>query len=390
MLLRALFVALALIVGAAGSASNAEACIFGCCHGGGYGHGWHSAGYAPAAECWAAGHCAPAMVESTAWVPTYSTEKRTVTVTQWTAEPRTYKYTVMKPVYEKQTVKQSYTVLEQREEKRTVNFVVHKPVYETHSQKVMVSVPAIETRQQQFQVQVPVWKQVEQTYQVMMPYHETHQAVRKVVHCIPVKVKRQVTVDAGHWATQMVEVACNSCGHGGGLFGCHGWSGCGSCGHGGCGTAMVCRRVWVSKPQVREIEVVELRHKVVDHPYTYTTLAYKPVTRSRTVQVCDWATKTETHDVQVCVYKPVEQTRTWQVCKLVAENRQQEVSHVVCVPRTVTRDVPVTKCKWVAEEKTGQCQVMVPKHVQKEVQVQVCHMVAKKVLVPAQGCATCW
>lgn len=377
---------------------------------GGCGYSWGCGGAVSAcAGCWADGCVASPQctVQQTVLVPEYTTETRLVNVTEWTTQPRQRQVTVLRQVAQTRTVEQRVVVAKLEERRRVVDCVVQKPVYETRTEKYTVMVPHLETRQQkctvqvpewktrqqQYAVQVPQWKEVEQTVMVAVPQQEVRQGTRRVVRCVPVTTRRQVTVDCGHWATQWVEFPCGGC------------DPCGGCAS-PCvpATHMVCRKVWVPQLQTREVDVTTVQQQVSDEPYSYTVTVCKLEPRKQTVRVCQMRTETRTREVpyctlrteersrtvQVCVPRAEERTRSYQVCRLQSETQRKEVVEMVCVPTPVTRQVQVTSYRCVPETHTETYQACVPRTVQKEIQVRVCRMVPKTVTVTVDACGSCY
>lgn len=90
--------------------------------------------------------CEPQYVERTVMVPQWTTDTRTVNVTEYRNETRERTITVHKPVPETQQKTRTYTVMVPRTETETVNYTVTKPVYETKTVE--------------YEVNVPVWNEV--------------------------------------------------------------------------------------------------------------------------------------------------------------------------------------------------------------------------------------
>ena len=252
---------------------------------------------------------------------------------------------------------------------KTVTYTVCKPVYETKTCDYQVRVPAYKDVEQTYTCRVPVYNLVDKTYTVMVPTTETRTGTRKVCKVVQATEMRTVTVDEGHYETQMVEVPCATvavvpacwpvavlrrCGGCGGCDACtkHDCGGCsndcggdcGGCGDAGCGecapkTTTVCQKVWV--PNVRDqgsprdrlqaggrraaVRVhrdgVQARDPHVPGPRLQLRDADARPARSRSA-----IGQTETR------------TRTYQTCKMVPEQVTKEVQYTVCVPKTETRD----------------------------------------------------
>ena len=313
--------ALAVVVAAAASATDAEAarfrrgacaprCVTGCAPA-----ACVSAACAPVA-CAPAGHYETQVVERTIYVPQQVMESRTVTVTECRPEVRERTYNVCRRVPYQETRTEEYTVMVQKTEMRTVVQTVCKPVV----------------------------KQVERTYTVMVPHQETRQAVRTVAHCVPVHSTRTVCVDEGRWEVRSYQVPCAPvcrpvCG------------GCGGCN--ACGPQFVtrCCRVWVPNIVHREIPCTVMKYQTVQQPYEYCVTVCRPETRSCKVNVTE----------------------------MVKEQVTRQVPVTVCVPEKRTRTHQVTLYRDVTDVKTEKYTVMVPHQVQKQIQVPVCRVVPQTV-----------
>lgn len=225
---------------------------------------------------------------------------------------------------------------------------------------------------------------------------------------------RTVTVDEGHYETQMIEVPCaaatdccsevrgrlrarrcaaDACDPRAGACGDCPTACAADCGAGdGCGapqTTTVCKKVWVPNVVTKEVPVTVCKQVVEEQPCVYTVMVCKPVTRTCKVRVCNYETQTRTRMVKVCDWTTEMRTRTYQTCRMVPEQRTKEVQYTVCVPKKEVRTRTVTVCKVVPEQKEVTYTVCVPRQVQKEVDVCVCKMVQKTVTVPACGDAGC-
>ena len=135
----------------------------------------------------AAAPCEPQMVEQTVMVPTYVTETRMVTATEYKQEQRERTVTVYKQVPQTEQRTQTCTVMvpetagagrsitpsaSQSCETKTQDYTVHVPYYEDVEQKYTVQVPHYEDVEQKYTVQVPYTEAVEQKYMVQVPYTE--------------------------------------------------------------------------------------------------------------------------------------------------------------------------------------------------------------------------
>ena len=193
-----------------------------------------------------------------------------VTVTECRPEVRQRKVTVCQQVPETKAVQRTCTIMVPETRKRTEKYTVCKPVMRE------------ETRE----------------YTVMVPHTETRQGTRQVCKMVPVKEKRIVCEDQGHWEQRACKIACarlrlRTC----------------------CPVRTFC--CWVPKIVQKEVEVTCCKPQMVTEPCSYKVTVCKPEKRTCKVQVCD--------------YKQEEATR--------------EVCYTVCVPKTITRTEQVTTCK---------------------------------------------
>ncbi|MHB0955312.1 MAG: hypothetical protein ACYC0X_02930 [Pirellulaceae bacterium] len=356
----------------------------------------------------------PVMVEKVVCVPEWVTEKRMVTTTEYTQEQRTRTVTCYKRVAATREVPYQVTVMVPEARTRTVNYTVCKPVYETKTAEYQVRVPMYKDVEQTYTCRVPVYKLVDRTYTVMVPSVERRTGTRQVCKVVQTTENRTVTVDEGHYETQMIEVPCSTDTRRGGFLarcrlrrGCGGCDGCGTCADngcdgctndcgtdcGGCGdtacgecapkTTTVCKKVWVSNVVTKEVPVTVCKQVVEEQPYEYNVTVCRPETRTCQVRVCDYETQTRTRTVRVCEYQTETRTRTYQTCRMVAEQMSKDVQYTVCVPRTEDRTRTVTECNMVPYEQEVAYTVCVPHQVQKEVDVRVCRMVQKTISVPS-------
>lgn len=244
------------------------------------------------------------MVERTVYVPQWVTETRRVKSVECRPEVRTRTVVVNRRVPYQENVTRTCTVLVPKQQVLTLEYMAYTPVLETTTKKAAVCVAR------------PVVKD----------------GVRLDCKLTPVKVKRTVCEDQGHWE----EHPC----------GANGGSPCGDCGH--------AAKVWVPNLVKREVEVTVLRPEYVQAPYQYTDFEYQPETREY----------------------PVTQ------CRYVPEKKTRQVTRTVCVPQQQTRTSTITRWRCEPEERQVSYTVMVPHEVEREVQVRVCKMAPKKVLVP--------
>ena len=312
-------------------------------------------------------------VEKTIYVPQMVSETRTVNVTKYRTEERERRYMVHRCVPETTQVEQKYIVMVPQQKERTVEYTVNVPVTRDVEQKYWVCVPKYEDVEKSYQVKVPVWDEVEKTCTVLVPHREQRQGTRTVCKVVPVKEKRTVTCDRGHWEVQTSEVACGKC-----------LSGCAP------RVYRVCKRVWVPNVVTEEVEVTVCRRQTEEVPYEYCVTVMKPEQRSYTQKVCNWKTETRTRTVRICKTEREQRTRTIQVRECKTEQRTRTEKYTVCVPETRTRTVNVTNYKQVSEEGVQKYNVCVPYTETKEVEVQVCKMVPKTITVPVcESCNSC-
>ncbi|HID22186.1 MAG TPA: hypothetical protein EYP14_07270 [Planctomycetaceae bacterium] len=269
--------------------------------------------------------------------PVCTEVERTILVPEWTTETQKVKCIE----YRQQVREEKVTVWERVPVKRTVTCQYTEWVREVRKCK------------QTDTAWEPVWKEVTRTYTEYVPQVVQKKGVRAVWKCVPVKQKRIVCEDKGHWEERVV-CACE-CGR------CRQSGPCGDCCTSCCQPTECVQRVWVPKIVQREIETTVMEWRCVEEPYTCEVTVCKPVTRTCKVRVCE--------------YRPVTKTR--------------EVSYTVCVPKKRTRSYEVTEYKCVPREKTIKRTVCVPVEVEKEVQVRVCRMVPKKVTVQVPVCEPC-
>ncbi len=251
----------------------------------------HGCGPGCGSSCGSAS-CGPQyqLVQKTVMVPTWTTQMRTVYVTQCVPEQRHKTITVQRQVPVMRQVTKSYTVLVPEQRTRTVEYPVCRTVWEERQQEYTVNVPYQETRQAvryacqwvdaevtrtvmvpevrtktiNYTVCKPVWREETREYTVNVPYQETRQGVRQVCHRVPVHQTRTIRVDQGCWQTVTYEVP--SCGG----------NGCGACGHGGCAPRHVCRRVWAPNYVEKQIHYTTYKNEVQEVPYEYQVTLCRP------------------------------------------------------------------------------------------------------------------
>lgn len=315
-----------------------------------------SAGFAVAGGGSSCGGCGEvSYVERTCYVPEWVTETRTVTVCEYTQEPREITETVHQCVPVQKQVQRCATVMVPEQRTKIVQYTVCRPV--------------VHEVERQFTVCVPHWREEPRQYTVMVPHVEKRQGVRRVCQTVTEEVVKTVCVDRGHWETQMVEVACapRRCG-------LHGRRGCGSCCRTCCYTTTVCQKVWVPNVVEEQVTVTVCRPQIVEEPCEYLVTVCKPEIRTCTVRVCDWKQEVRTMRCPVTTYE--------------TDVVQKEVAFTVCVPQQKTWTETVTCYETQAQQVTRTITVCVPHQVQKEVQVNVCRMVPTTVQVPVQ-CGSC-
>ena len=156
------------------------------------------------------------MVEKVVCVPEWVTETRTINVTEYKQEQQTKTVTRCKPVMTHQgSHVRSCTVMEPVTKTKTCTYTVCKPVMETKTCDYTVCVPVYKDVEKTYTVWFRRTTTVEKTYTVMVPTTEKRTGTRKVSRTVQETVNKTVTVDEGHWDTQMVEVPCTTSGRGG-------------------------------------------------------------------------------------------------------------------------------------------------------------------------------
>ncbi len=173
----------------------------------------------------------PVTVEKVVCVPEWVTEKKMVTTTEYTQEQRTKTVTCYRRVAETKEVACQVTVMVPETRTKTVTCTVCKPVHETKTCTYQVRVPTYKDVEQTYTCRVPVYTLVDKTYTVMVPTTEKRTGTRKVCKVVQTTENKTVTVDEGHYETQMVEVPCSTKGERGGLLArCRQRRACGGCG----------------------------------------------------------------------------------------------------------------------------------------------------------------
>lgn len=166
-----------------------------------------------------------------------------------------------------------------------------------------VCVPACVEQEVECTVFVPKWEEKEVTYTVCERQVEERQGIRKV--CVPTKEKKtiEVCVDKGHWETTEVPVTCcfKRCCH---KHFCKRHCCAYSCGCGcacGCGVAVqkVCKvQKWIPDIQKVKKEIVVCGTQLIDKPYKYNVVTFKPVKKTTKVKCCKMVP--EVRNIKVC------------------------------------------------------------------------------------------
>ena len=287
-------------------------------------------------------------VQKTVYTPQWTTETRTINVTEYVQQQKETTRTVYRCVPETQQIQR--------------HCVVMVPEVRTKVVPVTYCKPVCRQVERQVTVQVPTWTQQERQYTVMVPHLETRQGVRQVCKWVEEPVTQTVQKDCGHWDVQMVQVPCHT----------KRWCcrrGCASCCDPCCvPMRTVCQRVWVPNIVEEEVTVTVCRSQVVEEPYEYQVTVCEPETRSCTVNVCQMKCEVRTVKCMVTDYETV--------------SEQRQVCYTVCVPQKREWTETVTHYRQVAEEVPCTVTVCVPQQVERQVQVQCCQMVAQTIQVP--------
>jgi hypothetical protein len=207
--------------------------------------GWHRSDCCPAPcaapcqPCCQPVACAPACEEvtRTVMVPEWTTERRTITCTEYRHEQQERTITCCRPVWREE--QREVTVMVPRQEMRTVTRTVCRPVWREEQRTVTVMVPHQEERQgtrivcemvpteveQTYCEMVPhqeertmtrcvydtVTEDVEETFCVMVPHTETRTCTRTVCDRVTEQVTRTICVDRGQWVCETIADPCNPC-----------------------------------------------------------------------------------------------------------------------------------------------------------------------------------
>ena len=158
-----------------------------------YGHG--DAGCVPAA-------CEERVVHTTVYMPTWTTEKRTIQCVEYRNEERQRTVTYYERVLETKTVTREYTVLVREVMSREEKYIVCKPVWREETREYTVMVPRLETRTGTRTVCKPVWTEQTREYTVMVPHTETRTATRVVCKPVWKEMTREYTVMVPHVETR--------------------------------------------------------------------------------------------------------------------------------------------------------------------------------------------
>jgi hypothetical protein len=243
-------------------------------------------------------------VQRTVCVPTWTTEKRQVTVCEYRTEPRTQVVTRYRCV----------------------------PVVKEIPYEYTVAVPAVRVEKQTYHVCVPYTEKVKNVYTVMVPRVVAKEGVRKLCRWVPHVQKCYRTVDRGHWEDQVCHytVCCGGC--------C-----CAPCYQTVCAT----HKVWRSNCVQEAYDVTVQRPEYYDEKYTYNVTVCEPQQREEWVEVCRYRTEAQVRDVQVhyCTY--AKKTAVRQCTEYRHEPYQENVTYNVCVPVHSVREVDVRVCRYV-------------------------------------------
>jgi len=249
----------------------------------------------------------------------YRTELRTVVSHEWTIEKRKVKVTEWTTAKEKRQVT--------RHKSETVTQKQPYTYWVNEMQK--------QTRTQEYWVSQPITVEEERTYVTHEEVRTTQKATRQVCETVVEERPYKYTVDQGRWETRTEERVC------------HSWWGC--CGP-TCYTTTVCRNVWVPKPVTVETKVKVHRNIMVEKPYEYVVVSYKPVEKKVKEKVTRYQNvkKTRNVEVLVCVPKEMKGEHVYTYCKLVPVT--EEVLVDVAKPVTVEREVEVRVCRPVEKK----------------------------------------
>jgi hypothetical protein len=333
-------------------------------------------------------------VERTVMVPKLVNEKRKVREVQYKSVQRERDVTVYETRPRVRNVKQRRQVMEPVTRTKTEYYSVMKPVVENVRREVTVSVPET-VRRQAFRTEYrPQYRTVKEDYTEMVPVRERHTATRRVARSVPVTSSRTVMQDAGYWATQQVAVqrpmaqtvAATTVGAATGIGGA-----CGACVPVSCGcqTDYMTRRVYVPRQVAMQQQCTSMRQEMVEVPYEYEKVTYRPVTRQRTVRQERLQQVRVPYDYEEVVYRDRKEFRTEQVERMVEQKRQRTIRFTEMVPRTKVENVRVTEYEEVPVKKRETYTALVPREIEREVTVQVYKDTPRKVTetvrVPVSG-----
>ncbi|MFT7640033.1 MAG: hypothetical protein ACI9G1_001772 [Pirellulaceae bacterium] len=351
-------------------------------------------------------------VQKTIYVPQWTTERRSVSCTEYRNETRTRTYNVARQVPQTKQVSETVTVYNTETRSREEAYSVRVPFTRSVERNYNVTVPTYRDVVRNYTVRVPVWSEVDQTYAINVPHQETREGMRQVAQYVPEVRTRTVCRDVGYWETRIVASNNGGCGSSytgcgsscrrsarcGGCGGCgSACGGCGSsssgrcggsacggstCGGSACGNTTSVARVWVPSVIQEQIAYTVNRCIMVNQPYTYNVTVNRPEIQVRKVRVCNYSTEVRTKTEKVCEYRTETRTKQVQVTDYHIEQRTRSIPYSVSVPsqREVTRTV--TYYETVNEERTQDYTVCVPVQVQREVSTPVCRMVPQTVTVP--------
>lgn len=332
-------------------------------------------------------------VERTVMVPKLVEEKQRYTEIKYVEVPREREVTVYETVPEVRTVAQREQVWEPETKTRKEQYTVMKPVTVSRPYDVTVSVP-VRVRKTGFRTEYrPEVRNKVEEYTEMIPQRVRKTASRKVCTTTPVTRMQTFTQQSGHWETQqvavnrplMATVAATTVSAASGLGGC---SPCVpvNC---GCQTEYMTRQVYVPEAVQVQRPVTTYQSALVDQPYSYDEITYKPVKRQRTVQVQHMKTVQVPFEYTEVVYREKKERRTEQVQQMVAERHERTVEYTEMVPKTRVRNVKVTEYREVARKKKETYTALVPREVERVRTVQVYKdtptRVTERVLVPSTG-----
>ena len=313
-------------------------------------------------------------VERTVMVPKLVEEQQKYTEVTYDRVPKQREVTVYETVPVTRTVAQREQVWEPETKTRREQYTVMKPVTVSRPYEVTVAVPERVRRTGYRTEYRPEMRSRVEEYTEMVPQRVRKTASRKVCTTTPVTRMQTYTQRSGHWETQqvavnrplMATVAATTVSAASGLGGC---SPCVpvSC---GCQTEYMTRQVFVPETVQVQRPVTTYQSAMVDQPYSYDEITYKPVKRQRTVQVQQMKTVRVPYEYTEVVYRDKKETRTEQVQRMVPERHERTVEYVEMVPKTKTRNVKVTEYREVARKKTETYTALVPREVERVRTVQ--------------------